>query len=333
MAALVGLAGLLLFASGCSWMPKEELALKPPLVKPQQESYNLAEVKRGTVTKLIKGTARFESSDIVYQAFQGAAGKIAAVSVKTGDVVRKGAPLVELDIGGLDIAVKERVRDLEVAKLSLREAQESRDEQRIRIRLLELDIAQQKLNEAERQLAGRKMTAEIDGVITAMEPLKPGDVVESGKVYVTIADPANIQLIYTSSASGNLQEVQVGMKAEVLYKNRSLEAVVVQSPSSAPVTSNKQLNDKYAKTIYFRLADSSVRPALNESAEIAIVLQQKDHVLYIPKFGVSTLLGRQFVKVLDGESIQEIDVETGIETLTDIEIVKGLEEGQRVILP
>jgi macrolide-specific efflux system membrane fusion protein len=153
-----------------------------------------------------------------------------------------------------------------------------------------------------------------------------------GKTYVTIADTGSIQLTYTTSAAGNLQEVQVGMKADITYKNQMLYGTVIQSPASAPSTDNKQLSDKYAKTIYFKLADSSVKPELNASAEIMIVLQKKENVLFIPKYGLSTFLGRNFVKVLEGESIKEMDVETGIESLTEIEIVKGLEEGQKIIV-
>jgi macrolide-specific efflux system membrane fusion protein len=328
---IVCLMGLILLSSGCSLLPKEENVLKPPLVSPQKESYNLYEVKRGTITKQIKGTGTFESSQVVYQEFKGT-GKISTISVKVGDIVRKGAPLLELDNEGMDIVVKERVRDFERAKLNLDQAKESRNEQVIKIRMLELDIAQNKLNEARKQLDGKVMNAEIDGVIVSIERVKLGDSVQLGKVYVTIADPGSIQLSYTSTASSNLQEVKVGMKAVITYKNQQLEGTVTQSPSSAPPTDNKQLSDRYAKTIYFKLADSAVKPTLNTSADITIVLQKKENVIVIPRFGLSTFLGRNFVKVLEGESIKEIDIETGMESETEIEIVKGLEEGQKLIV-
>jgi hypothetical protein len=43
-------------------------------------------------------------------------------------------------------------------------------------------------------------------------------------------------------------------------------------------------------------------------------------------------LGRNYVKVLEGDSIKEVDVEKGLETVDGIEIVKGLKEGQKLIL-
>jgi multidrug efflux pump subunit AcrA (membrane-fusion protein) len=325
------LAGLMLISSGCSLLPKEIEVLKPPLVKPQKENYNLYEVKRGTITKQIKGTGIFEPSKVVYQEFK-ATGKITSISMKIGDTIKKGSSLFHLDSEGLEIVVMERERDLEKAKLSLHQAKESHDPQVMKIRLLELNIAQYKLNEARKQFDGKIMTAEIDGVIISMEQVKLGDLVQLGKSYVTIADPGSIRLSYNTSISGDLQEVQIGMKAEITYKNQKLEGSVTQSPASAPPTEDKQLNDKYQKTIYFKLTDSAVKPDLNANADIAIILQKKENVIVVPRFAMSALLGRTFVKVLEGESIKEMDIETGIESESEIEIVKGLKEGQKIIL-
>ena len=41
--------------------------------------------------------------------------------------------------------------------------------------------------------------------------------------------------------------------------------------------------------------------------------------------------GRNYVLVMDGDSRKEADVQTGLITDTEVEIVSGLEEGQQVI--
>jgi hypothetical protein len=43
-------------------------------------------------------------------------------------------------------------------------------------------------------------------------------------------------------------------------------------------------------------------------------------------------MGRSYVQIADGERKKEVDVEVGLTTPTEVEIVKGLEEGQQVIL-
>ena len=72
---------------------------------------------------------------------------------------------------------------------------------------------------------------------------------------------------------------------------------------------------------------------IGSSVNVEIVTQQKDDTLIIPRSGLRSYLGRTFVRVLEEEKrIREIDVEQGLVTPTTVEILKGLEEGQEVIL-
>ncbi|WP_274362093.1 efflux RND transporter periplasmic adaptor subunit [Paenibacillus thermotolerans] len=331
-AVLFSFIALLAFAPACSLLPKEEEVLKPPLVTPQKESYNIYEVMRGTVTRQVKGTGTIESTKTTYQQFKGVTGKITEVHVRPGDRVVTGQPLITLENEGLDIAVLERKRDVEAAKLALEQAMKNREEAAVRVRALELQIAELKLDDIRKQAEGKVMLAETDGVISAMEKAKPGDEVRSGIRYVTIADPDSVRLSYTSGASGELLEVQVGMKAEIVYRDRRLLGTVTQCPASAPYTEDPQLSEKYGRTVYVKLDDESFIPPLGETADMTIVLQRKDQVIVVPRNALISFLDRTFVKVLEGESVREIDVEKGIESQSAIEIVKGLTEGQKVIL-
>jgi len=317
--------------SGCSLLPKEEEVLKPPLVKPAKEHYELYEVKRGPIIKQVKGTAVFESTTVVYHEFK-VAGKVTEVKVNSGDTVKKGDVLVQLDIDGLEITLKERLRDLEKAKLSLAQAKESRDPSLMKVRLLEMEIAESRLAEAELQMESKRLKAEADGLIIAMETLKAGDVVQLSKSYITVADPSELRLSYTGTSTNDLSEVQVGMEAEIGYSGKKWKGKVVQTPSTAPKTENKQLADKYNRTLYVEPKEPLEGIRVGATADIVITTQKKDQVLKIPTKGLGTFLGRNFVKVLDGESIREMDIEKGIESGSEVEIVKGLKEGQKVIL-
>ena len=64
-----------------------------------------------------------------------------------------------------------------------------------------------------------------------------------------------------------------------------------------------------------------------------IVTKKKDNVLLLPARALRSFLGRNYVQILDGERISELDVEIGIKTITEVEIMNGLEEGQQIILP
>jgi macrolide-specific efflux system membrane fusion protein len=331
---LRGLAAWLLLAgAGCTLLPKDEPVLLPPLVQPEKETYNLYEVVRGTVVRAVRGRAVFESSSVVSHRFpEGVKGKVAKVHVQSGDTVAVGDPLIELEREEREISLLERERDVLLAQRALRQARESRDEELIRIRLLELAIAEQQRDELRAQYESSVLTAEADGVVSFAVPLKPGDEIEPGLAYLTIVDPGSVRLSYSSAATPELLEVQVGMKAKVVYNDRELAATVTQSPASAPPTDDPELSRKYARTICLLLDDPSVVPELDAAADVEIVLQRKDGVLVVPKNAIRTLAGRTFVRVLDGESIREFDIEKGLESSSGVEVVAGLEEGMQVIL-
>lgn len=318
--------------SGCSLLPKEDEALKPPLVKPVKENYEIADVQVGTATKRIKGVATVESTHVMNHEFTGTTGKIQEVLAVKDKMVKQGDPLVLLDAGDSAIVLKEKERDYEQAKYNLDQAKLSQDPNKMKIRVMELDIAQARLADAQKAVDGKVMRAKMDGKITTVEPMKPGDTVQQNKTYVIISDPNSIRLAYSSGNTSDLLEVQVGVPVDVTVKGNKLAGVVVQSPSNTPQTDNKALSDQYAKTVYIDVQSPPPEMTLGSTADINIVTRVKENVLMVPQRAIGQYLGRSFVKVLDGDSIKEVDIEKGLETADGVEIVKGLKEGQKLIL-
>jgi hypothetical protein len=54
--------------------------------------------------------------------------------------------------------------------------------------------------------------------------------------------------------------------------------------------------------------------------------------LIIPRGALRNYQGRDFVLVVDGETRREVDVQRGLATQTEVEIVKGLNEGQQIVV-
>src|SRR4029453_2098540 len=77
---------LLISASltGCSLLPAEEEALKPPLIKPAQENYRKVTVEKGTITMEINGSGSLESTHTEIAQFVGQGGRIAKMMVTSG---------------------------------------------------------------------------------------------------------------------------------------------------------------------------------------------------------------------------------------------------------
>ena len=78
---------LTLLLSACSLLPKEEEVVAPPLVKPAQVEYNVAEVKEGEIIKRLTGIASFVpiGSESLY--FEQDDSRLKNIHVAHGDLV------------------------------------------------------------------------------------------------------------------------------------------------------------------------------------------------------------------------------------------------------
>jgi len=326
-----------IWLAGCSLLPKEEAPLDPPLVKPVQENYTTVKVERGTVSQEINATASFESVHTFVAQFTAGGGRIEQMLVHAGDKVKKGDKLVQLAMDGLDIQLKEQELALEKAKYAWMQARSGGgDDEAVKIALLQMQLEQLKYDRLEKQYNSKILTSGIDGEVVFTEDLKPGDAVDAYQTLVTVADPTQLRLAMRVESAGTLQDVEVGFPATVTVRSdgseETVEGRVVQTPSSAPQTLNKDLADKYSKTLYIQLPKLPKGARIGGSADVKIVVQKRDNVLKIPKSGLRSYLGRNFVRLLEeGNKIREVDVEPGLQSSTEVEIVQGLKEGDVVV--
>lgn len=331
-ALMVGLS--LVVLSGCSLLPMQEEPLAPPLVKPVKQNYTTVEAKKGTIISSVKGLGTFEPVNVVYHQFKEDGGKLKEVLVKSGDIVKKGDPLIQLEVDGLDIEIKYKLLDLEKAKVGLETAKLDRNEAQMKLKLLELDIAQLQYERTLNKLQSRQLKAGMDGQVIFVADVEPPNYVEPYQVLVSVADITQLRVAYESGAMDlQLSSVMVGMEAEVTWEEEKIHAVVTQTPSTAPITQDQQLRERNAKLLYLELDKVPDKVEIGNFADIMIVTKKKDNVLILPARALRSFLGRNYVQILDGERISELDVEVGIKTVTEVEIMNGLEEGQQIILP
>ncbi|UUZ95949.1 hypothetical protein LJK87_17180 [Paenibacillus sp. P25] len=65
---------------------------------------------------------------------------------------------------------------------------------------------------------------------------------------------------------------------------------------------------------------------------VSIVTQRKENAVTIPLAALRSYAGRNYVQIVDDQgNKREVDVEIGQQTATDVEIVKGLTPGQKVV--
>ena len=70
----------------------------------------------------------------------------------------------------------------------------------------------------------------------------------------------------------------------------------------------------------------------NMTASANIISQIKDNVLLVPTNAVQSQNGTSIVRVMKSGQIQEVEVETGLSSGTQYEIVSGLKEGDTILI-
>ncbi|MCZ8515909.1 HlyD family efflux transporter periplasmic adaptor subunit [Paenibacillus filicis] len=328
------LAAAALLLPGCGLLPKEEEALKPPLVKPVKENFELYEVKRGTISKQVSGVGTFASDRLQYLYFSDSGGRLASMNVSLGSAVKEGDVIAEIDTGDLQSRIRQQQIALEKSQIILEQTKDEKrgDAMAIRLKVLDAEKEQVALDQLRLQQDKSKLISTVNGIVTYIDPIKQGDLVVAYKQLVTVSDPKTMKLVYEFGNINDLTGIQIGMEVDVKFKNKPLKGKVVQIPSTAPQSDVKAIADKNAKSVVISVTDLPPEVTIGNNADITIVTEKRENVLVIPKVGLRSYLGRDYVQVLEGESRKEIDVEKGIVSATEVEIRKGLKEGQKVIL-
>lgn len=326
----LALGALMSILAGCGYVNAEQQA-KPELLKPVKRQEDVYEVKSGSIVKQIRGLGVFVPASTKYYQYP-VTGRIAAVYVKQGDAVQKGDVLIELSSADTPMKLAQQKLVLAKAEDALEEAKKTRDAERLRLAGLSRQVEQLKLDNLLLSLERTKLVADRSGVVTFLDFMKPGDSMASYKDVVGISDPNALLFQYSVAPGGDLSAVELGMKAEIELNGKTYVGKVIQTPRTSQYTENIVQMEKASRSIVMELESRPPEAVFGTQAEMSIVTDKKDRVLIIPRVALRSYQGRYFVHVKDGDSRKEVDVERGLETATEVEIRKGLKEGQIIIL-
>src|SRR4029453_1934519 len=106
--------------------------------------------------------------------FVGQGGRIAKMMVTSGAKVKKGDVLVQLNVDGLDIQLKEQQLSVAKAKLSFKQAKLGGDSDAVDIAQLQMEIENLKLDRLMSTFNSKQLVAGMDGQVTFVEDLDEG---------------------------------------------------------------------------------------------------------------------------------------------------------------
>ncbi len=198
----------------------------------------------------------------------------------------------------------------------------------VQIAQKQVELANVSLKVLEDQLSDSQLKAPFDGIVTSTTG-REGDTVVAYTPVVVTANPSSILIAFEVSPQ-DLNKVAVGQAASVTldtFKGQIFQTKVIGLPNIAagPQPQNLQRTVKVAFT-----PPSNVD--LGALANVTIVTQKKDDVVTVPNAAIRRFGGRKYVQmVAENGRRREVDVETGIQTDLETEIIKGIKEGTRVV--
>jgi macrolide-specific efflux system membrane fusion protein len=329
---LLAAIGLSLLA-GCSLLPQEEEQEKLPDIRiPKISQKPEYPVKRSTLELKVSGSGKLMSEREENLLFTEDNLRVAEVYVKAGDQVKKGQVLAVLDTGNTESQIRRKEIDLEKSELDLKASlRDSSVEGSVQLRKLQLDheLLSDELADLRDQLAGAKLIAPYKGTIISFTAEK-GDIVKAYEKVGRIADMDSL-VVAVQFSSSDLASIAAGMESTVSINTAGDHRGAVRRLPVNTGSSDKGEDslDSYVLIVLPKLPEGV---AHNTPLSASVVVERKKDILSIPIAALRKQNSRNYVLVSNADGSKgEVDVEIGVQTLTEVEIIKGLVEGQKVV--
>jgi len=326
--SIIAILACSLTVTGCNALfPAEEEELAPPLIKPATITYSTVQARRGTLTEQLRLNGVFCAENEVALSFTRTSGRLKAIHIRNGTVAAAGDLLAELDADSLSSSI--RLQEIEVEKSQLTLSQlKANGADSYGIKRAGLDLEQQKirLEDLQNQLSATRIYAPVSGQVTYVISTDIGEPVSAYQTIVKISDISKMNVRTSASEAAQLP---LGGKVTIEYHKAELTGEIIANPTSLAGDPDQEMR----KSAMIRLdCELPADAALGQSVMIYYVKQQRDNVLIVPRSYINLLSGRYFVNVLENGVRVEKDIEIGLMTATEAEIISGISEDDLIII-
>ncbi len=289
-------------------------------------------------------------------------GRVVNSALDPGSKVAAGEVLAQLDTGDLELEIegirmryeadKQRIAVGSAIELELQTAREQLEEferltrsgsrseaeltrERRRVRAIEQRVELERVNNQllidgyantlrvkQRQLEKMTIAAPFDGVISEVGAARPGDLIGSNWPLAKLISAS--RTVEAKISEENFADLRLGQRASVRflpYGGALFEGVITKIlPTSDPET------QRYMVHLDVKIEPEQLVPGI--TGEVSIVVGERNADANIPR---RALFGNNVYVVKDGRVVLR-QVEVGFTSLTTVEILSGLTEGDEVII-
>jgi multidrug efflux pump subunit AcrA (membrane-fusion protein) len=330
--------------TGCGLLPKEPVeedlsAIQLPKIS-EKPKY---EVTTKTLETTVSGSGKIMSTQEKTMYFTLDGKRLKKLYIQSGDVVRAGQPLAELDVEDMQKQLRTQRLQFKSKELQMKELLRTRDEKdpvEFEQEMLSFEEARQALVDMEQDIAKATLTAPFGGTVVSVA-VQEGAQIKAYDTICVVADPSRLTVAATLSKD-DLAKVALGMEVRVDVNNvPGLIGKVKQLPNPAPENNNGggglpgQGNSQIERLDQYLLVDVAKLPKAvtrGTPLSVSVIVNRKENAIVVPLSTIRNVGARTYVQVAeDNGTKREVDVEVGQQTSTDAEILQGLTPGQKVV--
>ena len=332
--------------SGCSLLPEEQLEEQLPTITPptiaKKPEYT---VTTGTIETKVRAVGKIMSMREEELFFVSDGYRIRDIFVQTGQEVQEGQVLAELDTTQLENQLRQKRLQMRNDELDMIDILRRADEippDELEQAKINFETKLLELVELEEQIERAKLVAPFSGTIVSILYSK-GDQVQAYQPVMVISD-LNQLVVAAELSSSDKAKVAVGMEAIVdINANGQFKGKVARLPVEKQEQSynpwdpwygggNRSDRETIDDYMVVEIEDFPAGATRGTPLSVQVITERKENVVVIPPSALRSLSGRYYVQVVEEDGTKrEVDVEVGQQTSTQVEIIKGLEPGQKVV--
>ena len=225
--------------------------------------------------------------------------------------------------------VAEDFADADIAQAKLNDAQRDWDRVKSGANADDISAAEAKVAAAEATVSMGWIEAPFNGTVTQVEP-KVGDQISTSTPAFRIDDLSELN-VDVQISEVDINKVTVGQEVELTFDAISGKSYTGEVTEVAKVGEDTGSGVDFTVTLRIVDPDEEVRPGM--TAAVNIIVTEKKDVLAIPNRAVRTSDGQRIVYVMRGNSPTPVDIEVGAISDTSVEVISGdVKEGDLIIL-
>jgi membrane fusion protein, macrolide-specific efflux system len=297
-------------------------------VTPTRQNIESILALSGSIDASSKATLQFQTN-----------GQLAWVGVKVGDRVKKWQAIASLDKTSLKKNLETQFNNY---KTTLSQFNDTTDYYKDKVITTEferiLERNQNNLNNAtinyeltDLAIKYATIVSPINGIVTDISPALPGTNISAVSNTYSIIDP-NSLYFRSEIDQEDVNRIKNDQEATITLDSFADEKIhsKITYISFAPINSTS--STVYELRFSLPIDNSALKYRLAMTGNVDIPLAKAENALTVPIEAVNEEDDKKYVEIIVKDKIEKREVETGIESDTDIEIKSGLNEYDQVII-